>query len=267
MVERLELEDARRLFYKVGVKGEQEEIDRVIGEYDGHALSLTLLCQYLIEDFEGNIKKASEIPPFHSDKEAGGKAHRILLWYAKQLTEEQQAFMKIFSLFRRPVREKDFEGVFRARMETKMNQALLDMSGFSFKRMKDNLCDRRLIIKGQDNEYTTHPLIKNYFESIFVPRDKRLCHKRIYQYIGSYAPERPETLDEMQPLFEQVYHGCCAGLYDEVWWNVYWEKIHRKDEHFIVHKLGAWEIDLSLVKTFFPEGDLSKMPQVEKKSD
>jgi hypothetical protein len=39
------------------------------------------------------------------------------------------------------------------------------------------------------------------------------------------------------------------------------------DEHFITHKLGAWEIDLSLAKTFFPKGDLSQIPLVSRKSD
>jgi GTPase SAR1 family protein len=97
-VERLSTDDARSLFKKVGVKGNQEEIDSVIVEYDGYALSLTLLSKYLVEDFGGNIKKAKEIPPFYSDKEAGGKAHRILLWYAKQLSDQQQPFMKIFSI-------------------------------------------------------------------------------------------------------------------------------------------------------------------------
>jgi tetratricopeptide (TPR) repeat protein len=71
----------------------------------------------------------------------------------------------------------------------------------------------------------------------------------------------------MQPLFEQVYHGCSAGLYDEVCDDVYWDRIRRGDEHFITHKLGAWETDLSLAKTFFPKGDLSKMPKVSKKED
>jgi len=266
-VESLSTEDARALFEKVGLKGSQEEIESVIDEYDGHALSLTLLSKYLVEDFEGDIKKTGDIPPFHSDEEAGGKAHRILLWYAKQLTEEQSGFMKVFSLFRRAVREEDFEGVFRAKMETEMNQALTAMSEFKFKRMVDNLVDRRLVSKDQDNTYATHPLIKNYFESIFDEDDKKLCHKRIYEYIGGYAPEQADTLEEMQPLFEQVYHGCAAGIYDEVYWNVYWEKIYREEEGFIIHKLGAWETILSLAKTFFSQGDLSKMPLVSKKRD
>ena len=266
-VKRLELEDARALFKKVGVEGSQDEIDSVIEEYGGHALSLILLSKYLVEDFGGDINKAKDIPPFHSDKEAGGKAHRILLWYERQLGEEQRAFMRLFSLFRGAVREEDFEGVFQAKMETEMNQALRAMSSFSFKRMVDNLCDRRLISKGQENTYATHPLIKNYFKSDFDEKNKKLCHKRIYQYFGEYAPEQPETLEEMQPLFEQIYHGCAAGLYDEALYYVYWVKIHREEENFIVHKLGAWETDLSLAKTFFPEGNLSQIPLVSKKID
>ena len=266
-VDRLSLEDARTFFERVGVKGDQEDKDKVIQEHEGYALSLTLLANYLVQDFSGNILKAKEIPPFHSDKEAGGKAHRMLLWYDKQLTEEQRSFMKIFSLFRRAVREEDFDGVFRSEMETGMNQSLRNMSSFSFKRMKDNLCDRRLFSKGQDNAYTTHPLIKNYFESIFEEKDKKLCHKRIYKYFGEHAPEKPETLEEMQALFEQVYHGCSAGLYDEVDYNVYWEKIMLRDEFFLTKKLGAWETDLSLLRNFFPNGEFSQLPLVSKKSD
>ncbi len=269
-VEPLSIGEGRVLFEKLGIKGirdERNKVIEVIEDYKRHALSLTLLANYLVEDFEGDIKEAKEIPPFYSDKEAGGKAHRILLWYAQQLSKEQLAFMKIFSLFRRAVNERDFEGVFRSEMETSINKPLMDMSLFSFKRMVDNLYDRRLITKGQDDTYTTHPLIRNYFESIFEEEDKRLCHKRIYQYIGTYALEKPETLEEMQPLFEQVYHGCKAGLYDEVCNDVYREKICKWNEFFIIYKLGAWETNLLLVKTFFPKGDLLQMPLVSKMED
>jgi len=109
-------------------------------------------------------------------------------------------------------------------------------------------------------------LIKGYFESDFDEKNKKLCHKRIYQYFGEHAPEQPETLEEMQPLFEQVYHGCAAGLYDKVCDDVYLGEIYRRGEFFIYHKLGAWEVNLSLARTFFPEGDLSKMPRVSNKS-
>lgn len=261
-IDRLSTKEGRALFKKVGVKGSKEEVDTVIEEYNGHALSLTLLSKYLFEDFKGDIRKAKDIPPFHSDREAGGKAHRILLWYEKQLTEAQRSFMKIFSLFRKALREEDFEGVFRSKMETPINQELIHIPYFSFKRMVDNLCDRRLITKGQDDTYTTHPLIKGYFESIFLEKDRKLCHKCIYQYIGSYAPERPETLEEMQPLFEQVYHGCRGGMYENSLYNVYWPRIQRKDEFFLIKKLGAWKTDLGILKSFFVEGDFKNDPFV-----
>ncbi|MBE9592625.1 MAG: hypothetical protein IMF19_04020, partial [Proteobacteria bacterium] len=85
---------------------------------------------------------------------------------------------------------------------------------------------------------------------------------------GEYAPEQPETLGEMEPLFEQLYHGCAVGLYDKMYQSIYRKKIGGLPCGYkITHKLGAWETDLSLVKTFFSEGDLSQMPLVSKKSD
>jgi len=265
-VERLCIKEGEELFKKVGVGGNQDNIDSVIEDYKGHALSLTLLATYLVEDHKGDIEKAKGIPPFYSDKEAGGKAHRILLWYEKQITETYRSFMKIFSLFRRTVRNDDFEGVFRSKMETSLNKELRDMSEFSFIRMKDNLCDRRLISRTQNDTYTTHPLIKGYFESIINEDDKKACHKRIYEYIGSYAHEMPDTLERMEPLFEQGYHGCAAGLYDEAF-DIYHHKVQQGQEFFLTWKLGAWETNLSLISNFFQGRDFQKDPLVLKQSD
>lgn len=260
-VERLSQEDARALFAKTSVRGTQEEIDAVTEEYKGHALSLTLLANYLAQDFGGDIKKAQEIPKFYLDSEAGGKAHRILLWYEKQLTEEQCSFMKIFSLFRREITEEDFEHVFRTKMDTNMNSALVDMRPFSFHRLVDNLQDRRLISKSSGNTYTTHPLIKNYFEFIFDTEDRKLCHRRIYQYMDEHAKEHPETLEEMQPLFEQIYHGCQANMYQEAF-DLYWQNVQRKEEYFLIYKLGAWDTCLNITKNFFEQGNLQADPLI-----
>ncbi|MEW6618409.1 MAG: adenylate/guanylate cyclase domain-containing protein [bacterium] len=250
-IEELPKEDTWLLFQRIGVRGTEDEIDDIWKEFKGHTLSLVLLANYLGPG--GDIKKAKEIPPFYSDQKAGGKAHRILLWYDKQLNEEQRRFMKIFSLFRGAVSEREFKEVFQTRVD------------FHFQRMLNDLCQRRLITKGSDNTYTTHPLIKGYFESIFDKKEKKLTHKAIYEYFGKKAPDKPETLDQMRPLFEQVYHGCSARLYDKVDEDVYWGKIQRREEGFLVYKLGVWETDLSLVRTFFPDGDLSKMPLVSEK--
>jgi tetratricopeptide (TPR) repeat protein len=180
------------------------------------------------------------------------------------MSEPERVFLHIFSLFRTEVTENDFAGVFRHEIEdTQFNDVLVKMSELDFRDLINGLVDWRLISYDETKKtYITHPLIKGYFESDFDEKDKKLCHKRIYQYFGDYAPEQPETLEEMQPLFEQVYHGCGAGLFDEVWWDVYWEKICREEVYFITQKLGAEETNLSLVRTFFPKGDLSRKPLV-----
>ncbi len=263
----LSVPDALSMLKKRGVRGSDDDIKEVINRYKGHALSLTSLAGYLDRYYGGDIKQAPDIKFVLSDKKRFEDVGKLLSRYAKKMSKAERAFLNIFSLFRQEVKQSDFEKVFRKKIEdTKFNDVLIKMNELDFKDLIDGLLDWRLISCDEKKKlYTTHPLIKSYFESDFKKKDKKLCHKRIYEYFGENAPERPKTLDQMQPLFEQVYHGCSAGLYDEVYWDVYQEKIDRMDEYFITHILGAWETDLSLVKTFFPEGDLSQMPLVSEK--
>ena len=264
----LSVPDALLMLEKRGVKGSDEEITDVINRYKGHALSLTSLAGYLTRYYDGDIREAPDIKFVLGDKERFKDVNKLLSKYAEKMSEAERLFLNIFSLFRQDVTERDFGGVFRKEIEgTKFNDVLVKMKDLDFKDLVKGLVDWRLISYDEMKKtYATHPLIKTYFESDFNKKNKKLCHKRIYEYIGEYAPEEPDTLEEMQPLFEQVYHGCAAGLYDKVYNDVYWEKIHGGDEHLMVHKLGAWETELSLVKIFFPEGDLSEMPLVSEKS-
>jgi tetratricopeptide (TPR) repeat protein len=264
----LSIPDSLSMLRRRGVKGSEEDMTEVINRYKGHALSLTSVAGYLNRYYSGDIKQAPEVEFVLGDRGRFKDVNKLLRKYAEKMSESERIFLYIFSLFRREVTEDDFAGVFRHEIEgTKFNDVLVNTNKLDFRDLINGLVDWRLISYDETKKsYVTHPLIKGYFESDFDEKDKRLCHKRIYQYFGEYAPEQPETLEEMQPLFEQVYHGCAVGLYDEVCEDVYWGKIYRMEERFIIHKLGAWEAALSLVKTFFPEGDLSQMPLVSKKA-
>jgi hypothetical protein len=233
-----------------GVKGSDEELIKIIKRYKGHALSLTSVAGYLNRYYNGDIKQAPEVEFVLSDKDRFKDVNKLLCKYAERISEPERIFLYIFSLFRTEVTENEFADVFRQKIEdTNFNDVLVKMSELDFRDLINGLVDWRLISYDKTKKtYATHPLIKGYFESTFDGKIKKLCHKHIYQYFGLYAPEWPETLDEMQPLFEQVYHGCAAGLYDEVFDNVFWEKIHRGEGYFIIKKLGAWGINLSLAK-------------------
>jgi tetratricopeptide (TPR) repeat protein len=265
----LSIPDSLLMLRSRGVKGSDEELTVVINRYKGHALSLTSVAGYVNRYYTGDIKQAPEVEFILSDEERFTDVNKLLRKYAEKMSESKRIFLNIFSLFRTEVTGDDFAGIFRHEIEgTKFNDALVNMSELDFRDMINGLVDWRLISYDETkNAYATHPLIKGYFESDFGEKNKKLCHKRIYQYFGEYAPEQPETLEEMQPLFEQVYHGCAAGLYDEVLDDVYWEKIYRRKERLIIYKLGAWETNFSLARIFFPDGDLSQMPLVTKKAN
>ncbi|HUV80206.1 MAG TPA: tetratricopeptide repeat protein [Candidatus Bathyarchaeia archaeon] len=264
----LSIPDSLKMLRGRGVTGSDEDIIEVITRYKGHALSLTSLAGYLKRYYDGNVNQAPDITFVLSDKERFKDVNKLLHKYAEKMSEPERLFLQIFSLFRAEVTETDFAIGFRHRVKgTDFNTALVKMSKLDFKDLVDGLVDWRLISYDETKKtYTTHPLIKGYFESTFDEQYKKLCHKHLYQYFGLYAPEWPETLEEMQPLFEQVYHGCAAGLYDEAYDDVYWDKINRRNDYSLTRKLGAEDINLSLTKTFFPEGNLSKLPLVSKKS-
>ena len=265
----LSIPDSLLMLRRRGIKGSEKDMTEVIKRYKGHALSLTSVAGYLNRYYDGDIKQAPDVEFVLGDKDRFKDVKKLLRKYAEKMSESERIFLYIFSLFRQEITEDDFVIVFRHRVKgTEFNKALVKMSKLDFRDLVNGLVDWRLISYDNTKKtYTTHPLIKGYFESTFDEANKKLCHKHLYQYYGLYAPELPETLEEMQPLFEQVYHGCAAGLYDEVCGDVFREKIQRREVGFLIHKLGAWETILFLLKTFFPEGDLSGFPLVSKKGN
>jgi tetratricopeptide (TPR) repeat protein len=260
--------DAIKMLKNRGVEGDDKQIKEVIKRYKGHALSLTLLAGYLKKHYKGDIEQAPDVEFVLSDKKRFKDVNRLLSKYAEKMTKAERIFLNIFSLFRQDVTEKDFVGVVRHKIKgTKLNKMLINMSELDFRDLVNNLVNWRLIsYDNLNNTYTAHPLIKGYFESDFSEKEKKRCHRQVYKHIEGYALHWPETLEEMQPLFEQVYHGCAAGLYNKAQ-NVVWDKIYRWGEYYICFALGAWETNLSIIRNFFPEGNFSKMPLVSKKSD
>ena len=100
-----------------------------------------------------------------------------------------------------------------------------------------------------------HPLIREYFGRQLQENQSdawRQAHARLYEYYKTLPKkEFPDTLEEMQPLFNAVAHGCAAGLYQQALEDVYLPRIKRKDEHFLTKKLGAYRDDLAVVVNFF----------------
>src|ERR1019366_2259423 len=76
-------------------------------------------------------------------------------------------------------------------------------------------------------------------------------HAQLYEHYKKQAPHRPDTLEEMTPLFHAVYHGCQAGRHAECRRDVYRDRILRGAEAYLTKKLGAFGTNLSLLANFF----------------
>jgi tetratricopeptide (TPR) repeat protein len=100
-----------------------------------------------------------------------------------------------------------------------------------------------------------HPLIREHFGEKLReenPDGWKEAHTRLYHYYKNLPKkELPDTLPEMEPLFAAVAHGCAAGLHQEALYDVYWQRIKRKDEHYSTKKLGAFGADLAALSHFF----------------
>jgi tetratricopeptide (TPR) repeat protein len=73
--------------------------------------------------------------------------------------------------------------------------------------------------------------------------------------------QQPDTLEELEPLYRAVVHGCLAGEYQTALDAVYQDRIRRGNEGYSLHKLGAYSQGLTALAAFFPDGWLQPVQQ------
>jgi hypothetical protein len=85
------------------------------------------------------------------------------------------------------------------------------------------------------------------------PEGWRAANRRLYEYRCA-TPDKPQpTLEDLQPLYQAVAHGCQAGLQQDASHKIYYERILRKDEFYSSRKLGASGSNLGAVACFFDQ--------------
>jgi len=105
-----------------------------------------------------------------------------------------------------------------------------------------------------DESVDCHPLIREYFAVQLKRQSKswQAGQKRLYEYLceSTHEGDQP-TLEDLQPLYQAVAHGCQAGLQRDACYNVYFARIKRREESYSTRKLGAFGSDLGAVAWFF----------------
>jgi hypothetical protein len=259
LLEHLSPEAGALLLRNLGVAGTGKEIEKAVEEYDGHALALTLLGQYIKSVFKGDIRKRDRIPKLTLERRQGRHARRVMEAYARWLGESpERDILYIMGLFDRPVEMGAIEALKTDPPIPEVTDQLQQLSEEDWGYALDNLRGANLLAKEDPQKPDTldcHPLIREHFGERFQqqnPKGWKEAHKRLYHYFKN-LPEKelPDTLPEMEPLFAAVSHGCKAVLHQETEVDVYWKRISKVDEHYIKKKLGAFSADLSVLSHFF----------------
>jgi tetratricopeptide (TPR) repeat protein len=266
-VDRLSEADGISLLERLKVKGSREQMVKVISDWDGHALTISLLGSYLAEKYNGDIAHLADIPVPTADEPRYERVHRVLRRYDEHLTQAEREFLKLFSAFRTPVHESAFEKVFAPLLGRDISRPDAPIP-----QLVTRLVTYRILHRDATSQtYTAHPLVRNHYLAILTKDDNKSqekdTHLKIKDYYLSIASDTPQypTLDDLKPLIEVVHHACQAGAYDEGY-EIYRERIDQR-QRWILTNLGAWDTDLALTQEFFPNADCSKEPLINNKSN
>ena len=288
-VERLSEADGVALLERLQVKGSKLQLGKVVADWDGHALTISLLGSYLAEKYNGDIAHLADIPIPTADEPRYERVHRVLRRYDEHLTAAEREFLKLFSAFRTPVHESAFQKVFvpllanlgatrPAQTESlfsklfKRKKTTDGIDGSPLRDMVNRLVTYRILhCDTTAQTYTAHPLVRNHYLAILTHGDsteQHDVHGKIKEYYLSIAGDTPPypTLDDLKPLIEVVHHACQAGAYDEAW-MIYWDRIGQGTKRVTIHQLGAYETETILVQEFFPNIDTSQLPSVTDKGN
>ncbi len=257
-LEHLTPEAGATLLRRLGVKGKDTELRDAAEELGGHALALTLLGNYLRRVYGGDVRRRKEVDLSQADERQGGHAFRVLHAYASWLGEGPElAILRLLGLFDRPADTKALAALRAKPAIPGLTETLVDISEEEWNWAISSLQEHGLLLPNdpqQKGDPDAHPLVRAYFQEELEkerPDTWRAGNLRLYEHLKNAAPDLPDTLEAMEPLFTAVVHGCRAGRQQAACSEVYQRRIHRGREFYSFKKLGAFGSDLTALSGFF----------------
>jgi tetratricopeptide (TPR) repeat protein len=275
---RLPAQAGVELLKSLKVNGSQTELAAAVEEMHGHALSLRVLGAYLHDAYGGDVRQRGQIDFANADQEEqNGHAFRVIEqymdWFATdgERGQRARALLALMGLFDRPASGGCWQALLQAPPIAGLTDVLFTVQDQGpgqpphyqmLAQEEVNISLTRLEKTGlltvqrqgkQVQVVDAHPLLREYFAKTLCGQAAwQQAHQRLFDYLCASTEDKPEpTLDDLQPLYQAVGHGCLAGLQQTADAEVYWKRILRGEEAYSTDKLGAVGADLVAIACFF----------------
>ena len=261
------------------------EFEKLVEDVKGHALTLNLLGSYLRDAHGGDIRTRDLVRLSEADaEEQGGHSFHVMDAYVRSMapggfrvwlrcifdSKERElrengrralALLRLLGLFDRPATAGTLAALWDGEAIAGLTEPLIGISEAQRNLALQRLEDAKLLTvlrepgSGELVALDAHPLLREYFGQRLratQPEAWRAAHRRLYEYLCATTKDKPDaTLEDVQPLYQAVAHGCHAGLEQEACEKVYLGRILRGNEFYSTRKLGAFGSDLGAVACFF----------------
>jgi tetratricopeptide (TPR) repeat protein len=252
-------EAGRALLRMRNIQGSDAELDKATEAFGNHALAINLLAEY-IHLFPGHIiQKAYEIPDYGISESETKHARRVIQVFSAYFGNSPETeLLHIMGLFNRPAEMAAIAAIVGGKTIDRLTNITNTFKEPELMRAIQNLRNAKLLARESrhcPDIIDCHPIIREHFgEKLQTenPTAWKEANSRLYDYYKKKpAKQLPDTLEEMEPLFAAVAHGCRAGRVQEALLEVYWERIGRRNEFYSTNKLGAFGAFVATLSNFF----------------
>jgi tetratricopeptide (TPR) repeat protein len=259
----------RNILLKAGDERSEKvnEFEKLVEDVKGHALTLTLLGEFIRRAFHGDIRQRDRVKFEKADEKIdGGHAFRTMAAYEQWLLSggdegrREVAVLRLMGLFDRPA-AADCLAALRREPIPGLTEPLAGLADDDWEYCLSGLESTRLLTVNRDTagalvSLDAHPHVRAYFAKRLSEDDAeawRAGHKCLYEHLCKTTSDNKAkpTLEDLQPLYQAVAHGCRAGMHNEACNDVYRGRILRGQQCYSTYSLGAVASDLSALCHFF----------------
>lgn len=255
----LEPDAAQVLLRQRGVRGADADLERMAMRCQAHPLSLMLAAEFCCAHLRGD---AAAFAQHRTADDKIANAASIAAWFDGKLAEDHleldRELLRITALFERPAPwgalralqdANPIPGLTSALHKADIARIRKSLARISLWRLAS--CDLAL----DAPEIAMHPALAQRFRSMLDPDASRLAHSVLFDWYRSLPEsEQPDSLEQLEPLYRAIVHGCKAGRYLSAYQHVYLERILRGSVYYTQNQLGAYSCDLHALAGFFPDG-------------